>query len=89
MSQAVNTRPPQELVSWPEPGYTRVPLNVFSDPGLYAWEQDLIFRGPTWSYLGLEIEIPATGDYITTQVGDTPVIVVRKPDGSINALVNK
>ena len=89
MSQAVNARPPQELVSWPEPGFTRVPLNVFADPQLYQWEQDLIFRGPTWSYLGLEIEIPAVGDYITTQVGDTPVIVVRKPDGSINALVNR
>jgi anthranilate 1,2-dioxygenase large subunit/terephthalate 1,2-dioxygenase oxygenase component alpha subunit len=89
MSQAVNCRPPQELVSWPEPGYTRVPLNVFTDADLYRWEQDLIFRGPTWSYLGLELEIPKPGDYVTTQVGDTPVIVVRKPDGSINALVNR
>lgn len=89
MSQAVTTRPLNELVKWPEGGYTRVPLNVFTDPGIYAWEQDLIFRGPTWSFLGLEVEIPAPGDYITNRIGDTPVIVVRKPDGAINALVNR
>src|SRR5687768_3346405 len=89
MTQAVNTRPMKELVKWPEGGFTRVPLNVFADPGIYAWEQDLIFRGPTWSFLGLEVEIPEAGDYITNRIGDTPVIVVRKSDGSINALVNR
>jgi len=89
MSQAVTTRPLNELVKWPEGGYTRVPLNVFTDPGIYAWEQDLIFRGPAWSFLGLEVEIPAPGDYITNRIGDTPVIVVRKPDGAVNALVNR
>jgi len=89
MSQAVAARPPRELVTWPAEGYTRVPLNVFTDPELYAWEQDRIFRGPAWSFLGLEVEIPEPGDYVTNQVGDTPVIVVRTPDGGINALVNR
>ena len=89
MSQAVAARPLQELVAWPPEGYARVPLNVFTDPDVYAWEQDLIFRGPTWSFLGLEVEIPRPGDYVTNHVGDTPVIVVRKADGSINALVNR
>jgi len=87
--QAVGTRPLKELVQWPAEGYTRVPLNVFTDPGIYQWEQDLIFRGRTWSFLGLEVEIPNPGDYITNRVGDTPVIVVRKADGSVNALVNR
>ena len=89
MSQAISIRPPRDLVTWPAEGYTRVPLNVFADPDLYSWEQDLIFRGPAWSFLGLEVEIPEPGDFITNQVGDTPVIVVRKPDSSINALVNR
>ncbi|MEK6592236.1 MAG: aromatic ring-hydroxylating dioxygenase subunit alpha [Pseudomonadota bacterium] len=89
MSQAVATRPLKELVTWPAEGYTRVPFNVFSDPEVYAWEQDLIFRGPAWSFLGLDCEISAAGDYITTMVGDTPVIVVRRADGGINALVNR
>lgn len=89
MAQAVAARPLSELVNWPAEGYTRVPLNVFSEPGVYAWEQDLIFRGPTWSFLGLECEIAVPGDYITTMVGDTPVIMVRRADGGINALVNR
>lgn len=89
MSQAVAARPLKALVTWPAEGYTRVPLNVFSDPEVYAWEQDLVFRGPTWNFLGLEIDVPNAGDYITTFVGDTPVIVVRTQDGGINALVNR
>ena len=87
--QAVGTRPLPELLRWPAEGITRVPLHVFTDPELYAWEQDLIFRGPTWHYLGLEVEIPAAGDYVTTFVGDSPIIVVRRADGGINALVNR
>lgn len=89
MTQAVAARPLKDLIKWPAEGYTRVPLNVFSDPEVYAWEQDLVFRGPTWSFLGLECEIPNPGDYITNMVGDTPVIVVRRADGGINALVNR
>lgn len=89
MAQAVAARPLGELVTWPAEGYTRVPLNVFSDPGDYAWEQDLIFRRPTWSFLGLECDVPVAGNYVTTMVGGTPVIVVRRADGGINALVNR
>jgi phenylpropionate dioxygenase-like ring-hydroxylating dioxygenase large terminal subunit len=89
MSQAVGTRAVSELLQWPAQGLTRVPLQVFAEPGLYAWEQDLIFRGPTWSFLGLEVEIPEAGDYITTFIGDSPIIVVRRPDGGVNALVNR
>ncbi len=89
MSQAVAARPMAELLRWPDEGITRVPLQVFSDAEIYAWEQDLIFRGPTWNFLCLEVEIPNPGDYITTRVGDTPVIVARKEDGGIAALVNR
>jgi len=89
MSQAVTVRPLPELLSWPEQGVSRVPLHVHSDPEIYAWEQDLIFRGPSWHFLGLEIEVPKPGDYITTFVGDTSVIMIRTEDGTINALVNR
>ena len=89
MTQAVTARPVAELVSWPEEGITRVPMHVFADAELYAWEQDLIFRGPTWSFLCLEVEIPEAGEYITTHVGDSPVIVVRRKDGTLSAMVNR
>jgi phenylpropionate dioxygenase-like ring-hydroxylating dioxygenase large terminal subunit len=75
--------------AWPEEGVTRVPYFVYEDADLYEDEQRLIFRGPVWNYLGLEIEIPSAGDYITNHVGDTPVIVLRREDGAISALVNR
>lgn len=89
MSQAQTVRPLNELLSWPNEGLSRVPLSVHSDPGIYAWEQDLIFRGPAWHFLGLEIELPKPGDYFTTFIGDSSIIVLRSESGSINALVNR
>jgi len=74
---------------WPHDGVSQVPYRVYTDPHLYALEQERIFRGPTWSFLCLEAEIPEPGDYRTAQVGDTPVIVVRDGDGAINAMVNR
>ena len=69
--------------AWPDDGVTRVPYFVYEDAELYQEEQEQIFRGPAWNYLGLDIEIPEPGDYITNHVGDTPVIVVRAEDGAI------
>jgi len=75
--------------AWPDDGVTRVPYFVYEDADLYRVEQEQIFRGPVWNYIGLEIEIPSPGDYITNYVGDTPVIVLRAENGEINAFVNR
>src|SRR6266542_4299558 len=75
--------------TWPTEGNCRVPFWVYTDPGVYKLEQELIFRGSTWNYVGLEAEIPNPGDFKTTYIGDTSVIVVRDEEDSINALVNK
>ena len=77
------------LIDWPEEGVARAPYAVFSDPAIYAAEMRRIFRGPVWHYLGLEAELPEPGCYRLIDVGDTPVIVLRTPDGGINALVNR
>ena len=76
-------------IEWPSEGVARAPLKVMSDPDVYQLEQERIFRGATWHYLCLEAEIPDTGSFRTTQVGDTPVIVIRGGDGGVNALVNR
>ena len=89
MAQAVTARPVEELLSWPAEGFTRVPMQVFSDPEIYMWEQDLIFRGPTWNFLGFEIEAPQPNDFFVSAIGDTSIIVVRTSDGTLNALVNR
>ena len=79
----------EPLISWPKEGPTRAPYQVMHDPDIYRLEMERIFRGPTWHYLCLDVEIPNPGDYKTTFIGETPIIVVRDQDGSINALVNR
>lgn len=74
--------------SWPAEGHCRIPYWVYSDQKIYDLEQERIFRGPNWQYVGLEAELPRVGDFKTTFVGDTPVVVVKNHD-AINVLVNK
>src|SRR5687767_9410437 len=81
--------PVTESLIWPAAGVARVPFRVFSDPAIYALEQERIFRGPVWHFLCLEIDIPKQGDVRTTWLGDTPIIVTRDHDGKIHALVNR
>jgi phenylpropionate dioxygenase-like ring-hydroxylating dioxygenase large terminal subunit len=89
MAQAVSVRALNEILHWPSQGLTRVPMQVYSSPEIYAWEQDKIFRGATWNFVGLEIEAPNPNDYFTSLIGETPVIVVRTADGKINVMVNR
>ena len=81
------TRTP--LAVFPHTDGSRVPYKVFSDEQIYALEQERIYRGPTWNFLGLEAEIPKPGDYKSTFVGDTPVVMTRAEDGSLAGWVNR
>lgn len=76
-------------IRFPRNDYSRIPYAVYHDAALYALEQERIFRGRTWSYLCLAAEIPKAGDFKTTWVGDTPVVVNREDDGSVHAFVNR
>jgi anthranilate 1,2-dioxygenase large subunit len=75
--------------NWPAEGLTRVPYWIFQDQAIYAAEQRRIFQGPTWNYLCLAIEVRNTGDFITTFVGDTSVIVARDADGELYGFENR
>ncbi len=75
--------------AWPQEGISRIPYWVYTDPGVYELEQKRIFQGPTWNYVGLEVELPNPGDFKCTFVGECPVVVTRSKDGSLNAFVNK
>lgn len=71
----------QREVSFSQQDGSQVPYRVFSSQEVYEREQELIFRGPTWNFVALECEIPKEGDYKSTFVGDTPVVVSRTPEG--------
>lgn len=68
---------------------TAVDYRVYHSPEIFAAEQREVFRGRTWCYLGLEAEIPDPGDFRTTHVGETPVVLVRGLDCRVNAWVNR
>lgn len=75
--------------SWPSEGTARVPYQVFFDPDIYAQEQATLFRGPTWNYVALEAEVPKPGDFKSTFIGDTPIVVTRDKEGGLQAFVNR
>jgi salicylate 5-hydroxylase large subunit len=74
---------------WPQEGLTRIPYWVYSDPELYAREQERIFRGPSWNYVALDVELPKTGDYKRTFIGDKSVVVMRARDGDVTVVENR
>ncbi len=71
------------------PPWARIPYDIYSDPSIYEREQERIFRGRSWNYVGLEAEIPRHGDFKRTAVGDRPVVVTRDKDGSIGVFENR
>ena len=78
-----------DAITWPAEDFSRVPFAVYHDPAIYEREQERIFRGRTWNYLGLEAELPNPGDFLTTRLGQTSILVNRALDGRIRAFVNR
>lgn len=74
---------------WERRDYSKVPYRLYHDPETYRQEQERVFRGPAWSVLGLEAEIPRPGDFRVVYVGDLPIVFNRDMEGRINAFVNR
>jgi len=69
--------------------YTRIPYRLFFDPTIEALEQQRLFQGPVWNYVGLEAELKRPGDFKTTTVGRVPMVVTRTEAGDFRLLVNR
>src|SRR5262249_34288656 len=74
---------------WPAEGLTRVPYWVYSDGEIYAQEQERIFRGPSWSFLCLEAELAKPNTWLTSSLGEMPVVVARDEKGVLRAFENR
>ena len=81
--------PEADPIHWTRGDYTRVPYAVFQREEVLAAEQQKIFQGPVWNFLGLEAELPKAGDFKTTFVGRMPVVVTRDHDGELYAFENR
>ena len=75
--------------AWPIEGLARVPYWVYQDASLYREEQAKIFRGRTWNFLCLDVELPAANTWRTSHVGEMPVVVTRDAQGDLHAFENR
>ena len=83
------SRPGAAARRWPAAGPSRVPNWVYTDPDIFAREQERIFDGPNWLYVCLDAEIPNPGDFTRSRLGAREVVAVRGPDGAVNVLLNR
>ncbi len=80
--------PGQSSRIWPA-GLTRVPFWTYKVKEILELEQRRLFEGPVWNYLCLETEIPNSGDWRATYVGEMTVVVARDHDGGTAAFENR
>ncbi|MDR9438735.1 MAG: aromatic ring-hydroxylating dioxygenase subunit alpha [Halomonas sp.] len=64
-----------------------LPQPFYNDARLFALDMQEIFE-KEWLFAGMTCEIPAKGNFITLEVGDNPVVIVRGDNGSIHAFHN-
>src|SRR6516162_8652180 len=89
LGQVTNGLPTEKLIYFPRADGSRIPFKVYSSPEIYRLEQERIFRGPIWSFVAMEAEIPHPNDFKSTFVGDAPVVVARDGEGLLSAWVNR
>ncbi len=68
------------------PGFT-LSRKFYSDPDYYRLDLEHIYYRE-WLFAGHDCELPTVGSYMTMQVGDYPLIVLRSSNGQIIALHN-
>jgi salicylate 5-hydroxylase large subunit len=78
---------PDEL-KWETPGTHRIPFQVYTDEQIHKKELERFFYKGHWCYVGLEAEVPNSGDYKRTVVGERSVIMTRDDAGAIHVFEN-
>lgn len=77
-----------DTLTWEGGGTSRIPFAVYTDEQRHRRELDHFFYKGHWCYVGLEAEIPNTGDFKRTVVGERSVIMTRAADGQVHVVEN-
>ena len=75
--------------TWPDADFGRIPDWIYTSDEIYEREQERIFQGATWNFVGFEAEVPEAGDFRRSYVGTIPVIVSRAKDGEVYVFENR
>lgn len=67
---------------------TEVHKDLFIDQELFDLEMERLYAN-TWVFVGHDSQVPNPGDYVTTTVGNQPVVMVRHSDRSVRVLHNR
>lgn len=65
----------------------KVDNRVYSDPDVYKLEVERIFER-SWLFACHESEVAETGDYISTSLGGSPILITRDGEGRLRAYFN-
>ncbi len=64
-----------------------LPGRFYADPDIFRQEQEQIFAR-CWTCVGLATAVPQPGDFLTTEVADESILIVRGQDGHLRAFLN-
>lgn len=64
-----------------------LPAHFYDDPEIAALENEMIFN-KTWQYACHISQLQKAGDYVVTNAGKTPIMIVKQRDGQLRAFVN-
>ena len=64
-----------------------LPVSWYSDPDIFQFEIGTVF-GQTWQVAAPLEQLSNPGDYVVTDAGKIPVVVVRGNDGTLRGFVN-
>jgi benzoate/toluate 1,2-dioxygenase alpha subunit len=76
---------PQAIRSLVHPDH--VHRSLYLDREIFELEMERIF-GRTWIYIGHDSLVPNRGDYVTTRVGQQPLVMSRHTDGQVYVIFN-
>lgn len=74
-------------VSLPPSLIQTLPGHVYTDPSIFALEQERIFEA-MWFAVARSSDLATAGQFVTKQVGRENVIIVRGRDGNLRAFLN-
>lgn len=67
---------------------SRVHGSLYTDPEIFAEEMERIYhRG--WVAVGHDSQVPESGDYCKTWIGDQPAVMTRDKSGEVHVLLNR
>ena len=64
-----------------------LPQPLYNDPFMFRVDMEEVFQ-KEWLFVGMTCEVPGKGDYITVEIGQNPVLIVRDGEGVVHAFHN-